>query len=405
MITQKLIFVILLVYYLIMKKILIPFLFLMCTQAFADIWTPKKPDYSDYLRSWFGINADQLIMYWGNPSSVGELSTGEIVFEYDEHIQTTTSGTYVPGSVTTTSSVDTKGTVTYSQTINDGYYKAPETYNYKAWVIFTINKSNNICAYSYDGQIGALNNMISKRTCPYFNETTYYLEQYRIKASEWVGYTAEDLNDIYPDKGGTDKPKTSTKYVVTSPKDEKTFIVFNLDNAGEKIESVEVEGDYKKLETLYASPLEIFQTEINPTIYAGAGLVVFPEIEPRALSLNGALKIDLAYGFKFATGLNLLIGKEMFTGSFDITPLDYYVIRKEDFNLHLGLSFLLGYYSHEKDNGFSFREQMFVAAQWRSFDLSYNFSLANTYLPMRFASEIRLNYMFKPDLYKLYKTK
>ena len=388
-----------------MKKFFFLFLFFLSVNIYAELWRPRKPNYSDYLKTWIGKNVDELLLCWGNPSSLSQLSDGQTLMQYDKHVQETTKGSYTPGSVTTTSSVDKKGNVYITQTVKDGYFSPPVTYNYEAFVLFIFNNQNKITGYSYDGQTGALNKMITQRRCPYYSDNTFYLARYQEKAQEWIGYTIDDFFEVFSSKKKYNEILIDSRkaFVVTSPEDDNSYIIFRLDDTGNSIENVEVAGAYKILSGIYKSPLKILLDELNTHLYLGAniGTVHGISIEP---------KIDLFNKFKLSSGVNVFFRKDeqyleknIFTGNLSITPLDYYVVDKEKFKFHVGAGVQLGFYSKKKIDvtDFSFGEDLFTAIQWGPVDIRLNYCVAN-YNPIAFGFELRLSYVYKPDLYKLH---
>ena len=358
-----------------MKKFVFIVLFSMCSTLFAEIWSPSSPTYSDYLNSWCGISADKLLTSWGVANREDSLLDGGRVLDYHKDVTETTFGRYVQGSVTTSSYKDSKGNIHYTQNITEGYYIPPETHHYSAYVLFTVNKNNIITNFNYEGQLRALMEFITEARCPYFNPDKFYLPQYSKKAQEWIGYTLEDLKNVYSEKSKIFFVQNKTNIDDTIISDRQTFIVKHIDNPDskiiftfdkqkEKIETVEVTGSYEELEDIYSSPLNIRIKELNFCFIPGLSI-------GDSIGINCGINMDLIHGIKFLSDFDVFIDEDVFNVVLLPLAFEYYFVDKEKIKCYVGSGIDVGYNFGSDGNGPNFGWRYFTGAQFFNFDIKF----------------------------------
>ena len=371
---------------------------------FSEMWMTVEPKYENYLDSWIDINADRLIAVWGLADKEGFLSDGTKIFEYNKIVTKTNSGHYVSGNLKTDFYTDKKGNLHSYTTGNQGYYVPPEIHQYSAYVTFQIDNNNNIIGFSFEGQIGALNDFVNASRCPYFDLNKFYLTQYYEKAQEWIGYSLDELKKVYNNKQKLGRNgKKNLLYIEEISIPEKAYlcqkgdseIIFVLDKQNFKIAKVYVKGNYKEINAIYCSPLDISFDELNFCIIPGFSYGT-------NYGINLGNTIDFFYGIKLSSDFDIFFNNELFNLVLMPVALDYYFIDEAKAKFYGGIGYEFGWNFGSSNHGFNHGARFFTGLQIKNFDIKASYKVGGN-ATNEFVTDwkIQLSYVLKPDFVAL----
>ncbi len=347
------------------KTIIILSLILLTSKLFGTPYWLKEPDFSDYMKSWLGINADELIKTWGPMNAITELSDSSKVLKYEKTVVDITDPTYIQGTVKTYTKTDKIGR-TYTETEDSSYYNPGSRDEYYGYVLFTIDSDNIIIDYNYHGQKGALWELIKESTSPYFNRNDFYLTQYNEKAKEWIGEPVDNVK-IICDYRNTKKKNNYIELierndVSDSPafvcypypaKDSNSCICFLYNYENREITEVKISGNYIDFEKSYFSPSEMPKPkDYDSGAYYALGFTLGKD---NAFGIHSGLVVNDS-GVSFGTiawQFDIYIASDIFDINCNIVTLTLDLVDEKDFKIYLGAGCDLGWNFRSKNHGFN----------------------------------------------------
>lgn len=349
------------------KNISFIILIFLTFHALGSPYWLKDPKLDDYLDSWIGINSDELIKNFGPADSISILSDGSKVMKYEKKTVITIDPTYKKGVKKTYTKKD-EYLRQYTETIDTSEYNPGSSHEYNGHVLFTVNSKNIITDYRYDGDLFALEKLITKTTSPFYNINSFYLAQYNEKANiEWNGKLIDDLKLLYNQKKTQKKNLileenigNNTSYVTCYQDGIITSgIKYYYNSITKEITEVVVFGEYIDIEYLFFYyndfiPIKNknpFSTDTNIIIGLSYGtdntFGICYNCTGSIYNDNPKIKASAGFNFYFDKNFDC---KDLNVNLFN---LYYNFIDKNIFTLYTGVGIDLGWNFGSKDHGFN----------------------------------------------------